>query len=147
MDFDTFCAAAKPKLFRAFVGLRGLDGAEEATAEALAYAWEHWQRLEEMDNPVGYLYRVGRSRTRHRRTLRLPLPGEIGLPEIEPRLVPCLLELGEKQRTAVWLVHGCGWTYAEAADAMGTSTSMIGNHVARGLTHLRRRLIGVPARD
>jgi len=34
------------------------------TAEALAYAWENWDRLSSMKNPVGYLYRVGQSRAR-----------------------------------------------------------------------------------
>ena len=51
--------------------------------------------------------------------------------------MPALLELPETQRTAVWLVHACGWSYAEVAEAMDTSTSMVGNHVSRGLARLR----------
>ena len=93
-----------------------------------------------MTNPVGYLYRVGQSRSRPRRVPVLPAPAEIGVPEIEPGLVPALLRLPDTQRTAVWLVHACGWSYAEVAEAMGTTVSTVGNHVSRALERLRDSL-------
>jgi RNA polymerase sigma-70 factor (ECF subfamily) len=139
-SFASFVAEATPRLRRAFVGCRGIGGAADATAEALAYAWEHWPRVRAMENPVGYLYRVGQSRTRARRSLALPAPAELGLPDVEPALVPALLALSVQQRTAVWLVHGCGWTYREVAEAMDLSASAVGTHVARALEHLRDRL-------
>ena len=139
-DFARFVADATPRLRRAFVAVRGLAGAADATSEALAYAWEHWDRVQVMENPVGYLYRVGQSRTRPRRTLALPAPAELGLPDVEPALVPALLALSVQQRTAVWLVHGCGWSYREVAEAMEVSASAVGTHVARALEHLRARL-------
>lgn len=138
-EFERFAGGARARLVRAYIGVRGED-APDAAAEALAYAWEHWPRVEVMANPVGYLYRVGLSRTRRRRTPRLPLPESLGLPEIEPRLIPALLQLPETQRAAVWLVHGCQWRYSEVAEALGTSTSMVGNHVSRGLARLRHDL-------
>lgn len=70
----------------------------------------------------------------------MPPPIEIGLPDVEPGLVPALLALPETQRTAVWLVHVCEWHYSEVAEAMGTSVSMVGNHVRRALAGLRRAL-------
>jgi DNA-directed RNA polymerase specialized sigma24 family protein len=139
-DFADFVAGATPRLRRAFVGCRGVAGAADATAEALAYAWEHWERLRLMENPVGYLYRVGQSRTRVRRAPQLPAPADVGLPDVEPALVPALLELSVQQRTAAWLVHGCGWSYREAAEAMDVSASAVGTHVSRALEHLRARL-------
>lgn len=139
-EFDEFVAAVRPRLRRAFVGCRGLDGADDATAEALAWAWEHWSEVQAMTNPAGYLYRVGRNRTKPRRRASLHMPDPSGIPEVEPALVPALLALPLKQRTAVWLVHGCGWQYAEVADAMETTPSMVGNHVTRGLARLRRVL-------
>ena len=66
-DFSAFFALAEPRLRRAFVSAYGGERGREATAEALAWAWEHWSEVEAMDNPIGYLYRVGRSRTRGRR--------------------------------------------------------------------------------
>lgn len=139
--FGDFVVEMRPRLVRAFVSCRGTDGAADAAAEALAYAYEHWARVREMDNPGGYLYRVGQSRTRpRRRPPTLPSPGEVDLPDVEPELVPALLELPESQRTAVWLVHACGWRYAEVAEALDTTKSMVGNHVSRALDTLRSRL-------
>lgn len=140
--FEDFVARLRPRLTRAFVGCRGVAGAPDATAEALAYAYEHWERVRDMENPEGYLYRVGQSRTRPRKAPVLPLPVDVGLPDVEPDLVPAMLALPETQRTAVWLVHACGWSHAEVADATGTSVSMVANHVSRGLQRLRRRLEG-----
>jgi DNA-directed RNA polymerase specialized sigma24 family protein len=139
-EFSDFVADATPRLRRAFVAVRGIGGAADATAEALAYAWEHWDRIRLMDNPVGYLYRVGQSRTRTRRAPTLPAPAELGLPDVEPGLVPALLALSVQQRAAVWLVHGCGWSYREVAEAMDVSASAVGTHVSRALEHLRSRL-------
>lgn len=140
--FEVFVLDVRPRLWRAFAASRGTDGADEAVAEALAYACEHREALRDMENPAGYLYRVGQSRTRERRRPVLPAPESIGLPDIEPRLIPALLALPETQRTALWLVHGCGWRYDEVAEAMSTSTSMVGNHVTRGLNRLRHDLEG-----
>lgn len=58
-DFEEFVTSVRPRLRRALAGCRGVEGADEAVAEALAYAWEHWARVRDLDNPAGYLYRVG----------------------------------------------------------------------------------------
>jgi DNA-directed RNA polymerase specialized sigma24 family protein len=138
-EFESFVRDARPRLLRALAGVRGRE-ADDATAEALAYAWEHWIEVRRMSNPIGYLYRVGQGRTRARRVLQLPAPESIGLPEVELALIPALLRLPESQRTAVWLVHGCGWSYSDVAQAMETSTSMVGNHVRRARARLRRAM-------
>ena len=140
-------ADARPRLWKAFVVARGEQGAEEAVAEALAWAWEHRERLVEMGNPIGYLYRVGLTRSARsgfagpaRACELLPAPAELGLPHIEPALIPALLSLPEKQRHAVWLVHGCGWTHAEVAEALGIGRTTVGTHIARAMTRLRQLL-------
>jgi len=116
--FTGFVADAEPRLRRAFTLLRGGDVGADATAEALAWAWEHWAEVQAMGNPVGYLYRVGSSKTRYREERfphAVPPPDA---PGFEPRLVPALARLTLRQRTAVVLVHGCGWTHQEVADAL-----------------------------
>jgi RNA polymerase sigma-70 factor (ECF subfamily) len=140
--FTTFAADVEPRLRRALAGARARDEVPDAVAEALAYAWEHWDRISAMGNPRGYLYRVALSRSRQRKSVDLPPPASLGLPEVEPRLVPALLALSESQRTAVWLTKACGWTYAEAAEAMGISASAVGTHVSRGLESLRADIGG-----
>ncbi len=139
-DFEAFVRAVEPRLRRALIGCRGVDVAQEAVAEALAYAWEHWADVQTLANPAGYLFRVGQSRTRRRSEPRLPSPESLRIPDIEPALIPALLALPERQRSAVWLVHACDWTYAETADALGISASAIGTHVGRALDRLRRSL-------
>ena len=139
IEFESFARGARPRLVRALAPQRG-DEAVDGAAEALAYAWEHWDRVSGMDNPIGYLYRVGQTRTRRKKTPLLPSPESIGVPDVEPALIPALLRLPEAQRTAVWLVHACQWHYAEVAEALGTTTSMVGNHVSRGLARLRQEL-------
>jgi DNA-directed RNA polymerase specialized sigma24 family protein len=138
--FEQFVVEMRPRLVRALVGFCGTNLAADAASEALTYALEHWDRVSSMENPGGYLYRVAQSRSRHRQPPLLPPPVDIGLPEIEPALIPALLGLPLTQRTAVWLVHACGWSYRETAEAMATSESMIGNHVSRALETLRRQL-------
>ena len=139
-EFEALVHEIEPRLRRAFLATRGVDGAADAVAEALAWGWEHRDELGAMENPAGYLYRVGQSRTRPRPRLELPPPSEVGVPDIEPTLIPALLALPETQRTAVWLVHACGWSYADAAAALETSPSMIGNHVTRAMAKLRVEL-------
>jgi hypothetical protein len=41
--FAEFFAIAEPKLRRALVAAYGVDRGREAAAEALTYAWEHWE--------------------------------------------------------------------------------------------------------
>lgn len=137
---ENFLLDARPSLIRAF-GPLGSERADEALSAAFEWALKNWQRLATMENPVGYLYRVGATRSIPRKEpAELPPPAEVGLPDFEPRLIPALLALPETQRTAVWLVHGCGWTYPEAADAMDIGESTVGTHVSRALAGLRREM-------
>jgi DNA-directed RNA polymerase specialized sigma24 family protein len=141
-EFSAFVEAAEPGLRRALVALYGVEEARDALAEGLAYAWQHWDRVQTMSNPAGYVYRVARSRGRRRRVR--PLFPEVGssLPEVEPSLPSALARLPERQRVAVLLVHGWDWTYEEVGALMGISVSSVRNHVARGIKQLRR-LLGV----
>lgn len=142
--FETFASDAEPRLRVALVAALGQQRGLEATAEALAFAWEHRERLQAMDNPVGYLYRVGRSRVRTRPRSKpkfVPVPPNL-IPEIEPGLPAALDRLSERQRTAVVMVHAYGMSRSEAARTLGTSVSTLDNHLQRGLTKLRR-ILGV----
>lgn len=138
--FATFAAEAEPRLRRALVALRGPEDGRDAAAEALGWAWANWDRVEAMDNPIGYLYRVGQSRSRRRMHGHLPAGATERVPEFEPALGPALAALSEAQRTAVVLVHGCQWTYQEVADALDITKSSVGTHVSRAMTHLRTAL-------
>ena len=67
MSFDQFAQSVTPRLRAALVAAYGVDIGSDAAAEAMAYAWEHWDRVGEMGNPAGYLYRVGQTAARRLR--------------------------------------------------------------------------------
>lgn len=139
--FEQFAAEAEPRLRRTLVAALGQQLGVEATSIALAYGWEHRERIQEMVNPVGYLYRVGRTRApRRRREPRfLPVPADVAR-EIEPALPAALGALSERQRAAVMMVHADGWTRQEAAEALDISMSSLDTHLSRGLERLRKAL-------
>ena len=144
-SFTQFAVANEGKLRLALIAACGGERGREVAVEALAYGWEHWERLQKMDNPVGYLYRVGRNLSRRQR-----LPGPMFLevpdqrmPDIEPALPQALAYLSERQRTAVVLVHSYQWTLSEVAELMGISKTTVQNHLERGMASLRRQIGGV----
>lgn len=141
-EFERFVRLNRTTLESALTLRYGIDRAQDAAASAFAYAWEHWGEVQSMANPMGYLYRVAQSSLRQRRQPRLPAPAEVGLPDIEPLLIPALAALPETQRTALWLVYACQWTYPEAATAMGVSQGTVGTHLKRGLISMKEALEG-----
>jgi DNA-directed RNA polymerase specialized sigma24 family protein len=139
--FTDFVRSHEPKLRIALMSSYGPERGREATAEAFAYAWEHWEKVRDMKEPVGYLYRVGQSKSRPRLTPRPdPVPAERIEPWVEPALPTALNRLSRKQRMAVVLVHGYGWGQQEAADVMSVSEATVRTHLRRGLSHLRSAL-------
>jgi DNA-directed RNA polymerase specialized sigma24 family protein len=149
--FEAFVLATEPPLRRALVAAYGYEDGREAAAEALAYAWEHWARVRQMPNAAGYLFRVARSSAARGRRWRRPAP-LLTLPpgsehSFEPGLPAALASLPERQRVAVVLVHGFGYTLREVADLTGVKITTVQNHVERGLRRLRDRLGVVPPAD
>lgn len=142
MTYEDLAESARPKLERALVGAVGFDRAQEGAAEALAWAWENFEQVETMENPIGYLYRVARSavRIRRRERIRFLIEERSRIPDVEPGLLPALKGLPEKQRVAVWLVHACGWRQVEVAEALDISPSAVSTHVKRALDALRKEL-------
>ena len=141
--YDAFVRDAEPRLRKGYIGVVGIDRMPDAVGEALAYAWENWDRVASLDNPVGYIFRVGQSKIRTKRQPRLfERPRE--LPDIEPGLPSALLKLPRQQRAAVWLVHGCRWSHGEVAEVLDISPSTVSTHVNRALIRLRTEL-GVPS--
>lgn len=138
-EFSLFVTEVEPRLSRALTGAYGLDVGEEATRDALAYAWENWDRVSQMDNPVGFLFRVGQSRSRRYRRRRVVLPEVRSdeLPHIEPALPKALESLSERQRAALLLIKVEGLTERDAARAMGVSRVTVRRHADRALSKLR----------
>lgn len=141
-EFNVFFKETEPRLLYALAAAYGVEVGRESTADALAYAWENWAKVRCMENPGGYLYRVGQSSARRYRRPRLLFPpiSPAELPAVEPRLPAALNSLSLAQRTAVVLVYVMEWTEREAADLLGVNRSTIRRHRDRGLRKLRAAL-------
>lgn len=141
--FDLFVRDTERRLSFALAAAYGPELGAEATAEALAYAWEHWERISQMTNPLGYLFRVGQSKARRywwRRPPFAPLPPSSPDQWVEPALPEGLSRLSRNQRVAVVLIEGFEWTQREVASLLGVSRSTVQKHYERGLDRLRQIL-------
>jgi DNA-directed RNA polymerase specialized sigma24 family protein len=144
-EFTAFFPEAERRIRTALMAAWGPDAGAEAAAEALTWAWNHWDEVRAMSNPHGYLYKVGRSAAR--RLSRRPgfpsepPPGTLG--DFEPKLPAALAAISPRQRSVVLLVVGEGWSQQEVADLLGLSHSAVRTHLRRGLESLRRSIGGV----
>jgi RNA polymerase sigma factor (sigma-70 family) len=139
-DFEDFVLATQPQLSRALAAAYGFEDGQDATAEALAYAFEHWDKLQHVANLPGYLFRVGQTRGRRRRQRVLYDVPEGENRNFEPALPAALASLTQRQRIAVVLVHGYGYTLREVAELTGVKPTTVQNHLSRGLARLRAML-------
>jgi DNA-directed RNA polymerase specialized sigma24 family protein len=140
--FEEFVASHERRLRQALTATFGIDHGRDAAADALAYAWEHWDRVVAMANPAGYLFVVGRNRQRHRIRDRRSRPvfdagPERAEPWCEPALLAQLAALSDRERIAVLLVNGFEWSLAEVAELLSVSKSTVQTHAERGLAKLR----------
>ncbi len=141
--FTRFAEEAEPRLRLALCSGFGRQVGLEAAEDALVHGWEHWDRVKGMENPVGYLYVVGRNRARRITSNPGVLFGDVDaarIPWIEPGLPAALEGLSERQRVVVMLTDGYEWTHAEVAAFLGVSVGTVQRHKERALKRLRRTL-------
>ncbi len=144
-DFTTFVEDTEPRLSYALAAAYGVQVGKESTADAIAYAWEHWDDVKNMENPAGYLYRV--AQTAARKYIMYMKPGplfpavdHVQLPHVEPGLPAALQSLSEAQRIAVVLLHSLQWSEREVAGLLDVDRSTVRRHRDRGLAKLRSAL-------
>ena len=138
-EFDGFVARVESRLRVALVATYGAQDGRAATVDALSWAWEHWDRLKSMDNPVGYLYRVGQSATRRHAVKPIPVDGQQTDHEpmgVSPELAHAIGQLPLQQRTVVMLVHAFGWTQRDVARVLEVNPSTVREHLGRAMTRL-----------
>lgn len=140
--YEEFVQSNGPRLRAGLVAAYGPDVGIDAASEALAWGWEHWDRLAVMENPSGYLYRVGQTAARRSRRPQgfLPMPSSTSIPDVEPGLATGLEQLTEQQRVVILLVHGFDWSQAEVAELLEVTPSTVHATLARALAHLKRHL-------
>lgn len=151
LEFEEFFRAEYPGLVRAFYVLTAdRTEAEELAQEAMARAYERWERVEAMESPVGYLYRIGvnlnRHRLRHlavraRRLVAMSRDAESEqTPEVRREITEAIASLSRGQREAFVLVEWLGLNAEEAGRLLGIAPASVRSRVHRGKAVLRDRL-------
>ncbi len=146
VDFHEFYSEARPSVGRALaLTLRNADLAADCVDEALVRAYQRWDRVSGLDNPAGWVYRVGlnHARSRVRRLLRRP-PAR---PEIyheiqvsDPAIERALAALPIDQRAVVVCRHLLGWSEAQTAAALRIRPGTVKSRLSRALTRLEAEL-------
>jgi RNA polymerase sigma factor (sigma-70 family) len=150
--FTAFVRAAQDPVRHALVAGFGLEIGRDAAQEAMTHAWRHWDRVSGMENPAGYVYRVGhrvaqKMVTKRNRRVAFPEVPEASNPiTIEPALPGALSRLSQRQRVVVVTVCGYGLSQRETAGLLGITRSSVQRHLDRGMARLRAEL-GVTSDD
>jgi RNA polymerase sigma factor (sigma-70 family) len=146
--FDTFVEERHVRLFKALYFVTGSrEEAEDLAQEAFLKLWERWDRIETIDDPTAYLFRVALNgfRMRRRRAAvairRQPAPPEErdGYVEAEMRedVRRLLLEVTPRQRAALLLVDLLGYPAEQAASILRIRPSTVRTLVSQGRKTLR----------
>lgn len=142
-EFEEFMHSSEERLRIALTASFGIADGRMAAIDALSWAWENWDRVKEMSNPVGYLYRVGQTAARRIRPRPIPVTSDdihIDAPSISPELMDAISVLSGQQRTAVMLVHAFGWTIRDVGQVLDLAPSTVQTHSERALERLRNTL-------
>lgn len=148
LDFESFYASAASRIRRTLAVILGdVELAGEATDEAMTRAYERWSRVSSLDNPAGWVYRVGlnwakrqlRRRAYDGSALMAPHSAEQPPPP-DPRLWKALNGLSTDHRTVIVLRFGEDWSESQIAAALDIPVGTVKSRLHRALNHLREEL-------
>jgi RNA polymerase sigma-70 factor (ECF subfamily) len=146
--FDEFWRLNRRDLARALaVTLGDPDLASDAADEAMARAYQHWDRVGSYANPAGWAYRVGlnwsRSVLRRRRRFHPTLyrrdtvePPTV----IDPAVHRALAGLDIKHRSVIVCRFLLDWSVEETATALDLRPGTVKSRLSRALDRLRAEL-------
>ncbi|HVN50987.1 MAG TPA: sigma factor-like helix-turn-helix DNA-binding protein [Acidimicrobiales bacterium] len=152
--FEAFYAEEHGRLVTTLLLATGdAEVARDATDEAFVRALQAWRRVQHMDSPAGWTYRVAlnvvRRRARRAALERRLLAGRArpvatAVPAPAGEAWALVRDLPERQRTAVVLRFVADLTEAEVARAMGVSRSTVSSTLADAQRALGRALADDP---
>jgi RNA polymerase sigma-70 factor (ECF subfamily) len=135
-SFKEFFQAERVRLYKALFAItRSRHEAEDISQDAFLRVWERWERVREMDDPAGYLHRTAmnafRDRYRRfvlgiRRAIRVtPASDEYEMVEARSVAADVLASLSPRQRAAIVLTEGLGYSAEEAGELLGIKGSTV----------------------
>lgn len=149
MPFEEFYREQRAPIGRALaLTLRDTQLASEAVDEAMARAYQRWARVQALDNPGGWVYRVGLnwSRSILRRALR-PAPVWVTTGSVvtdhgalDPAIDHALAQLSIEHRAVVVCRLLIGYSEAQTAAALGLRVGTVKSRLARATTRLQSLL-------
>jgi RNA polymerase sigma-70 factor (ECF subfamily) len=146
--FDDFVADEHERLYKALYFVTGSrEDAEDLSQEAFMRLWERWDRLDEIEDPTGYLFRVALNGFRmRRRRAAMALRRHVPVPELRDGFVEAemrvdvrrlLSGLTPRQRAALLLVDLLGYPSEQAARILRVRPSTVRNLASQGRRALR----------
>lgn len=150
-SFESFYAVSADRVYRALaVTLGDSHLAREATDEAMARAFVRWRQVATVENPGGWVFRVGLNwatswRRKLRRERALP-EAEHGLPVMLPAepdgadAMAALARLGVAARAVVVCRVLFGLSTVETAKVLHVAEGTVRSRLSRAMTVLRREL-------
>jgi RNA polymerase sigma-70 factor, ECF subfamily len=148
-SFEDFFRAEHARLFRAlYLATGSAHESDEVAQEAFLKVWERWDRVRDMEDPRGYLYRVAMNvfRSRLRRAARAarglvarssPPEDPFTLADLRDELVQRLRALPERQRLALVLTDLVGMPAEDAAQALGVGASTVRSLASQARASIR----------
>jgi len=149
LSFEELFDDQHARLYRAIYLIVGnAHEAEELMQDAFLAVWERWDRVAEMDDPAGYLYRTAFNSTRSRfrrlqlaakRTLTLGEPEDpFAAADLRDQVVRSIRELPVRQRAALVLLDLLDLRSEEAAEVLRITPATVrslASHARATLKH------------
>ena len=150
LTFEAFFEAEVLNLFRRLCLVTGnRHEAEEVVQDAFLSLFERWDRVQNLEDPVGYLYRsaFNRWKKRRRRAAR-QLREVVGIAtrdafaslDDRDRIDHALAKLTPRQRAAIVLTEVIGYSSKEAAAMLGVRDVTVRALASQGRAVMRRVL-------
>lgn len=145
-SFEDFYRIHRTQVARALaLTLRDNDLAADATDEAMARAYQRWTRVRALDNPAGWVYRVGLNWSLSRvRRLTRPAPRWVSGADVspppsiqDPAIDRALDELSVDQRSVVVCRLLLGYSEAQTAELLHIKPGTVKSRLHRALDRLQ----------
>ena len=144
-SFEDFYRSSRTPIARALaMTLRDTELASDAVDEAMARAYQRWAHVSQLDNPGGWVYRVGLNwslsalrRLQRRTPIWVATTASTPAPSVQdPAIDVALATLTVDQRAVVVCRLLLGLSEAQTADALGIRAGTVKSRLHRAIERL-----------